>query len=298
MTGEWHWLKTQRFPTGTIQALLFIMLLPCLSAGLLAQTAAQADPQPDNQTRTSSQDDPFAPTQASRVAALQREAIAADARRRFLYLRELAADGHQRAAIRETERFLLLYPDHPDRRFALKLIADALRDSGENQSAAVYYQQVWREFRNHKTGAESGLTAARLLADSGQFSEAREILQEIIQERPSSVFSRQAENELHSYPLNTAPANGTQNTDQLPNTAQNSKSDTAARTNVAEQKADTQDTAADNNPETPLIETNDTSSQTKTQDKNKPTKVNDSAGDGTQESTVRQTAPNVGQGIE
>ncbi|MCB1326044.1 MAG: hypothetical protein H7A21_17675 [Spirochaetales bacterium] len=135
--------------------------------------------------------------EATRSAMAATE-IDADLSRRFLYAREIYADGYVSRALAVLEDLLILAPRHELRFEMLREAARALETLGRQEEARDYYVQAFETAPGLPAAGESYLQAARLEARLGRQEQARMILDRIRRQYPDSTLSRQADLELRA----------------------------------------------------------------------------------------------------
>lgn len=144
---------------------------------------------------------PLPATQAAKIQGMRQQQLADDGERKFLYIREIAADNRVEKARRLLVDFLIVFPEHHYAFDAHDMLGDMLARQGRPVEAAYAYRRAFQSAPNQARALDSSLKAGRLLTEMGQYAEARRVYREVIRIRPSSVQSRQAELELRSAPL-------------------------------------------------------------------------------------------------
>lgn len=141
------------------------------------------------------------PTQASVTAGKFRQEFQIDGENQFRYGRELHADGFRDRSARILNDFLVLFPRHPRRFEALRILAEIEVEQDRPVPAIDYYRRAFREAPGQDRGLEAYLQAARLLAGLGESTAARFIFEDIQRRKPDSRLARLAGNELRALGL-------------------------------------------------------------------------------------------------
>ncbi len=114
---------------------------------------------------------------------------------RFRYAKELRSFGYAERARDEFETFLILFPGHPRQVEAWIEVGEISHGLGESERAVKAYLKSYHGSFRDERGAVAAVRAARILIDRGDAERAREILDEIVRQWPSSRPSRLAEAE-------------------------------------------------------------------------------------------------------
>ncbi len=186
----------------------FFLSVVVLSTPLRAQddpaqqdAADAADPAGDTASDRVVPGGPLPPTQASVTAGKFREEFQIDGENRFRYGRELHADGFRDRSAQILRDFLVLFPRHPRRFEALRILAEIEVEKDRPVPAIDYYRRAFREVPGQDRGLEAYLQAGRLLAGLGETETAREVFEDIRRRKPDSRVARQAGNELQALGL-------------------------------------------------------------------------------------------------
>lgn len=114
---------------------------------------------------------------------------------RFRYAKELRSYGYRERARDEFETFLILFPGHPRQVEAWIEVGEISHGLGESERAVKAYLKAYHGSFRDERAAVAAVRAARILIDRGDTERAREILDEIVRQWPSSRPSRLAEAE-------------------------------------------------------------------------------------------------------
>ncbi|MBI40816.1 MAG: hypothetical protein CMF59_14550 [Leptospiraceae bacterium] len=128
-----------------------------------------------------------------------------EADRRFRFILEQISEGQNDSAKRRLEEFLILYPNHPMAGRARRELAALQEKNGDYRASLYRYQQSAILERPDQAEPHSLLEMARIQIKQGQYSRARQILQDIQNRYPGTKEAREARLLERSYRFIEAP---------------------------------------------------------------------------------------------
>ncbi|MDX1959454.1 MAG: hypothetical protein SFU98_12825 [Leptospiraceae bacterium] len=106
------------------------------------------------------------------------------------------ADKEYHQAIEKLIDFIILYPNHPEKLKAQKLLSLAYQFNDEWEKSVEVDMKIFRENPTVENGLSSYLDAARKLVKMGRETKAKSILESLTKQMYSNKIAKEAEIEL------------------------------------------------------------------------------------------------------